>query len=410
MLSKGIKHYCQKCLAANPLGQELCLRCGTRLMLVVEPPAARFEEEDVVATHEEHLLERISALENNLSRLTDRFEQALDLLLRQAQTAYNEHTLIETLIAVLHDAGMVEAGLVVKLWRERSKREIGEKEETLRREKLRAQIISAYSGSKRALFEQHVSEGIELLDRKEVARGIRLLERAAALDALNAPLHALVGEHFFESGRTALAIDYLDRTLSSDSENERARLLLGLACGDAGEAERAKELLSDSIRRAGKSFAAHCGLGLLLVAEQKWDEALKEFKGALAARPSAEAHYVTGCAYYQLGRYRVAARHLQKAVEMDGCYVAASYALGLALLRLGENERARAVFYAVCESEDEPRYRSAARRLLRSKRGASANLRVLGINEGAGKGFITGGEKRLARAVCQDALAVKTFG
>ena len=50
-------HYCQKCRAANPLGQEFCLRCGTRLMIVVQPPSVRV---DVSATtpHEEHLLER----------------------------------------------------------------------------------------------------------------------------------------------------------------------------------------------------------------------------------------------------------------------------------------------------------------------------------------------------------------
>lgn len=410
MLSKGVKHYCQKCLAANPLGQELCLRCGTRLMLVVEPPAARFEEEGIVATHEEHLLERISALENNLSRLTGKLEQTLDLLLRQAQTAYNDHALIETLIAVLHEAGVVEASMVVQLWRERSKQEVGEQEEIARLEKLRTQIISAYNGSKQATFERYVGEGIQLLGQKEVARGIRVLERAAALDVLNAPLHALIGEHFFEAGRITLAKDYLERTLFADSNNERARLLLGLACGDAGEIVRSRELLNDSIKRAGKSFAAHCALGLLLVSERKWDEALAEFKGALAARPSAEAHFITGCAYYQLNRHRMAARHLQRAVELDAGYVAAYYALGLALLRLGHSEQARAAFYAAYEgAEDEPRYRSAARRMLESNR-EPTNLRFFGIKEGGKKGFITGGERRLAEAVRQDALAVKTIG
>src|SRR5437016_6250803 len=27
-----VAHYCQKCLAANSLGQEFCTRCGTRLL------------------------------------------------------------------------------------------------------------------------------------------------------------------------------------------------------------------------------------------------------------------------------------------------------------------------------------------------------------------------------------------
>ena len=32
-MASTISHYCQKCLAPNPLGQEFCARCGTRLMI-----------------------------------------------------------------------------------------------------------------------------------------------------------------------------------------------------------------------------------------------------------------------------------------------------------------------------------------------------------------------------------------
>ena len=402
---RSVQHYCQKCLAANPLGQTLCGRCGTRLMLVVEPPAARFEDSGLIAAHEEHLLERISALENRLLRMADRLEQTLDLMLKQARTAYTDHTLIETLIAVLHEAGVVKADNVIKIWRERCRQETVEKAEIDQREELRRQIISAYSGNRQSIFEQYVNKGIELIGKKDLGRGIRTLERAAALDADNGPLHTLIGEHFFETGKTALAIDYLGRALAASSNKKRVRLLLGLACGDAGELDRARLLLKDSLKQDGESFAAHYGLGMLLIAEQKWVEALKEFKGALAARPSAEAHYLTGCAYYYLDRYRMAARHLQKAVEMDGSYGAAFYALGLALLRLGEQDEARAAFSSACENAaDEPRYRSSAKRLLRSNE-QPVNPKFFGMGRGSKKGLITGVDKRLAQIVQQDALA-----
>ena len=74
----SVAHYCQKCLAANSLGQEFCVRCGTRLMIIVEPLGARYDAVDAAASHEEHLLERISALENRLERLTEKVERALD--------------------------------------------------------------------------------------------------------------------------------------------------------------------------------------------------------------------------------------------------------------------------------------------------------------------------------------------
>src|SRR5437879_8225887 len=67
-------HYCVKCLARNFVGDELCVRCGTRLMLMVEPAASRYEDNGLAGSHVEHLLERVSALESRLARLTDRLQ------------------------------------------------------------------------------------------------------------------------------------------------------------------------------------------------------------------------------------------------------------------------------------------------------------------------------------------------
>lgn len=404
MQPKSIKHYCQKCLAGNPLGQELCLRCGTRLMLIVEPPTARYEDGGLAATHEEHLLERISALENRNSRLTEKLEQTLDLMLRQARSSYHDHALIDTLITVLTEAGTLDVVKLNKLWRERRRQDKEDEETAARHQRLRAKIISAYRGAEPQAFERYVDEGFNLLNGKDAVRGVRALERAAALHPGNAGLHALIGEHFFEAGKNALARDYLERALAADSANQKVRLLFGLACGDAGEVERARELLKDSIRHAGDSFAAHYGLARLLVAEKRWAEAAKEFKSALLARPCPEAHYALGCVYYHLGRDRTAARHLRKAVELDAEYGAAFYVLGLSLLRLGEMDAARVALSAAIEAEtDEPRYRSAARRALRTDE-LPANPKIFGLLGDATKRLITGGDKRLAEVMRQDAL------
>src|SRR5215475_9041051 len=95
-----VAHYCQKCLAANPLGQDFCIRCGTRLMIIVEPPAARYELGGSAISTDEHLLERISAAENRISRLTERLDRSLDLLLRHAQNTYVDRSLVKALIAL----------------------------------------------------------------------------------------------------------------------------------------------------------------------------------------------------------------------------------------------------------------------------------------------------------------------
>ena len=375
-------------------------------MLVVEPPAARYEDSGMAATHEEHLLERVSALENRLTRLTDKLEQTLDLLLRQAKNSYYDHALIDTLITVLSEAGALDAVRLNKLWRERCQEDTAEQEMAVRREQLRTEILQAYRGAEHAAFERFVNEGIELLKEKETQRGIRTLERAAALANGNAPLHSMIGEHFFEAGKNTLARDYLERALAADARCESARLLLGLICGDAGEVARARQLLKEFLKGEKASFAAHYGLGRLLVSEKRWGEAAREFKAALTAQPSPEAHYAIGCVYYRLNRLRLAARHLRKAIEADRDYTEAYYVLGLVLSVLGEADEARAAFQAVTEAEGgEPHYRSSARRVLRTGE-LPAKPKIFGIDEGAAKGLIMGGDRRLALVVRRDALGI----
>src|SRR5436190_19124526 len=111
-----ISHYCQKCCAANPLGQEFCLRCGTRLMIVVQPPSMRVDPTETTP-HEEHLLERLTMLENTLARLAERLEQGLKLLLRQSETAYTNHALVKSLIEILNECGVVDNSRLESIWR-----------------------------------------------------------------------------------------------------------------------------------------------------------------------------------------------------------------------------------------------------------------------------------------------------
>jgi zinc ribbon protein len=116
MPERAISHFCQNCRAANPLGQEFCQRCGTRLMLVVLPPSMRVECTETTP-HEEHLLERVTTLENTLARLAERLEQGLKLLLRQSETAYANHALVKSLIGILNECGVVDNRQLESKWR-----------------------------------------------------------------------------------------------------------------------------------------------------------------------------------------------------------------------------------------------------------------------------------------------------
>ena len=378
----GISHYCQKCLAANPLGQEFCTRCGTRLMIIVEPSSARFEAAPASLSTDEHLLERISAAETRVARLADRLEKSLDLLLRYAQNAYFDRSLIRALVSLLTEDGVVDTERLERMWTDRCQRDTVEQEENVQRDELRLRILTNAKVIDRQAFEDLVNEAFLLIEDKQVPQGMTKLQRAAEIAEENAPLNLFIGEHFFRRGKTKQARPYLARAHAALPDDLRVSLLLGLTCADDGEVALAKDLLSNATAHGGSSFAGHYGLGWVFVTEKNWRRALGEFKRALTIRPSPEAHYVLGCLYFELNRDALALRHLRKATEMDAGYAEAYYLLAQVYERTGRKELARQAL----------------------EKAGRKNVNLLQITK-SGTRLIAGADKRLANALREDALA-----
>lgn len=92
-------------------------------MIVVEPPTMRHDAVEATSAHEEHLLERLSMLENRLARLTEKLEKGLGLLLRQSENTYATHTLVRTLIDALDEAGSINRGQLEQSWHDRCEKD-----------------------------------------------------------------------------------------------------------------------------------------------------------------------------------------------------------------------------------------------------------------------------------------------
>ena len=255
----GISHYCQKCLAANPLGQEFCARCGTRLMIVVEPSSTRFEAGPASLSTDEHLLERISAAENRVARLAERLERSLDLLLRYAQNAYFDRSLMRAFVGLLTEDGVIETERLERMWSERCQRDTVEQEENVHRDELRLRILADARVAGQAGFRRLVNEGFVLIEDKQIPQGISETSGAAEIAEENAPLNLFIGEHYFRRGKTKQARAYLTKAHAALPDDLRISLLLGLTCADDGEVELAKDLLSNATAQGGSSFAGHYG-------------------------------------------------------------------------------------------------------------------------------------------------------
>jgi tetratricopeptide (TPR) repeat protein len=298
---------------------------------------------------------------------------------------------VKSLVSLLADDGVIQDEKLERLWIDRCQKDAEEQQESERREAVRVKILANYYG------------GFLFVEDEQPVRGIRSLQRAAQLAPGNAPLLYFMGEHFFRTGKTRRARGYLARAYEISPGDRRVSLLLGLTCADEGDIERARELLSGVTKLGGSSFAAHYGLGRLFVAEEKWRNALEEFKLALASKASPEAHYALGCLYYQLGRDSLAARHLRKALEMDQDYGEASYLLGLASERAGQRKQATEYF----EKAGGQVFRRTGRVVKRKKQSAGdiAVAPLFQQSAESSRGLITGGDRRLAEALRQDALS-----
>ena len=374
----GISHYCQKCLAANPLGQEFCARCGTRLMIVVEPNSLRFEGGPTGVSTDEHLLERISAAENRVARLAERLEKSLDLLLRYAENAYFDRSLMRALVSLLTEDGIVETDRLEKMWSDRCQRDTAEQEESVRRDELRLRVLADACGAEKQVFEELVNEGFLLIEDNQIPQGIAKLQAAADITQENTTLNLFIGEHFFRRGKSRPARLYLTKAHAALPDDLRVSLLLGLTCADDGEVALAKDLLSNATAQGGSSFAGHYALGWVFVAEKNWRRALGEFKRALTVRPSPEAHYVLGCLYFELNKDDLAVRHLRKATKMDAGYAEAFHLLAQVYERTGRKELAQQALEKAGRKGKSP-FQPASR-------------------------LIAGADKRLANVLREDAL------
>jgi len=381
-------------------------------MLVVEPSTLRYEEESAAAGQSEgQLMERISLMENNLLRFAERLEKGFELLLKQSKIALSDHALVETLINLLEETGKVDRRKLDSQWRAALNGEKTPEKKSDGVEFLRATIVDDYQGLDREVFATFIEQGLELLAEGKTTLAKRELERAAALAPVNSTLNFILGLQFFREGKFTLARAYLQRAHDSRPVSTQVYLLLGIACGDDREVKQATKLLLEAIEQHGSSFAAHYALGRLQAVEDNWTGALAHFKQAHAAKRCAESHYVLSFTLARLGRLRTALRHINKAIEMDENYATAFQLLGFILEQSGEKRLANKAFATAFALGITP---GAVGRGTKSRpSNISAEMLLhsfFGAARQGQKRLLTGGDKRLAQLLREDALEQVGFG
>jgi tetratricopeptide (TPR) repeat protein len=349
--------HCQNCTTRNSLNRDFCWKCGTRLLV----PSGSAAYDASIPFMEEHVLERISAMEYAISVLTKRLDSMVETIERVAASNFIDHTMIETLTDSLESAGIDLANLEAD-WRKRIDSRILETEEVDRLGARMQRIMEGYRGNDRQQFGLWIEKTYDLLIADRAPESIHFLKTALEHDPANHELGLLLAEVYFQNKEYSKATEYLQRVLEVKPEHFEATFLMGLVQQRKGNLHEAQSRLENAIGLKRNSSAAHASLGSLFAEIGNSKKALQHLVTALKLKPSAPVHFLLGAVYYGDGQHKRAIQHLRQATKLDPLFDEAFYQLGLLCLEMNWLKKAQECFKtAQSLNPREVRYRKRVR-------------------------------------------------
>jgi tetratricopeptide (TPR) repeat protein len=349
--------HCQNCTTRNALDRDFCWKCGTKLLV----PSGPLAMDSSIPFMDEHLLERISALEYTINMLSKRVDSIMDTVERVAASNFIDHTMIETLTDSLESAGINLKNLEAD-WRRRIDSRILETEEVDRLGNRIQRILDAYRGSDRKQFALWLEKSYDLLVADRGTESIHFLKAAYDHEPSNSELGLLMAEIYFQAKEYTNAKECVAQVLAVKPEHFEATFLMGLIQQRKGNLRDAQAKLEHAIGLKKDSSAAHASLGSLLAEIGNNQQALKHLTTALKLKPSAPVHFLMGAVCYGAGQHKRAIQHLKQATKLDPQFGEAYYQLGLLCLEMNWLRKAQECFKtAQALNPRETRYRKRVR-------------------------------------------------
>ena len=201
--------FCQACRAYNAEDEEYCRRCNQKLLILSGANAAREEamaELEEEFSFDEHLLERISILEEALRRATETLDHLFTVVRNQQETLAVTEAGLATARDLLERKGLVAAEEWDGAWeRHRDVRLLAlEKREEFRRQ--RSVISALHRGRRSERLERCLDEAEQAFSVLDLGQAIDSLEEAFRLDRDNWELARFLGETLFNVGDAERAL------------------------------------------------------------------------------------------------------------------------------------------------------------------------------------------------------------
>jgi tetratricopeptide (TPR) repeat protein len=335
---------CQVCGARNGPDDELCRRCQHRLLVVsgvaaaVDDPEPDDEDGLDGSTLDEHLLERISVLEEAAKRTAETVRQLLDIVGKQEQTLLVAQTGLAALRELLEAKEVVARGEWSERWEAKMDAQLVALDRRERFLAARERIAALHRGDagerapRTSDFGRLLDDAEEAFAQSDVERAMAVLARAERLDPDNPELALYLAEARYAEGDAEAALAGFRRVLAARPDHFEALVYGGVLTHEAGDTPRAEDMLKRAVALYPDDFLPAFSLGSVLAAAGRLPRAAAYLEHAVRLDPMPQALYLLGNCLYEMGRATPAIRRLEEAVRADPGFEEAWYLLGLAYL------------------------------------------------------------------------------
>ena len=346
---------CQTCSAYNDDDREFCYRCQNKLMVLSgvtsfeEDEIEDYEEEEDLSL-DEHLLERVSAIEEIVKRSAETLRTVVDAVQKHERANFINQTGLLSVKELLEKKNLVSADELVELWESKMGEQMLAREKKQRFNERRDRMVSLFrKGDKRERFLQHVGEAAAAFDAFDPERGMKALEEGFKLDRENYELSFFLGEMFFNDGNVDRAKTYLERTLEVQPDHFDAAVFYGVLLHERQDLKGAERWLRRAIQISQDSFLPYFSLGAIYARKGKLLRAQKFLEKAVQIEAIPQAYFLLGTIFYDKGQLERAIRSFQNALKLDPEYEEAIYHLGLCYLDRNWNRKAIQCFNEALE-------------------------------------------------------------
>lgn len=177
---------------------------------------------------------------------------------------------------------------------------------------------------------------------KEYKKTIEYIDKALAIDKINAKAYFMKGMTYKETGDTAKAISNFQTTIDQDPEYYHAFIQLGILFS-VKKNKLAVDYFMNAIKLNPKSIDARYGLGMFYQETEEYDKAIIEYDSILRIDPKYKfAHYNLGYVHLvYLKVYSQAVKHFTNAIACDPKYAEAYYNRGYSYELMGDVQNAK---------------------------------------------------------------------